>query len=216
MRSRERSRGAGAARCARTIGASTMLVAVCSAVEQALHRLRQVVSEQHAGAHPLTAGSAQGQIQTNSLPDHEALTRPTHPPWLFTEPTIANLLSQIEALWTDFKNFKQAHEASSSEAHPSPASSPQAVPTILPNDPPSPSSSTSSMSIVEESTAHPNHQWLQPIIDHRHSPVFICHIDSSMAPIYSHAMPDDVQQVLTVAYLKALPRYLGVDSNSDL
>ena len=76
--------------------------------------------------------------------------------------------------------------------------------------------STSSMSIVEESTAHPDHLWLTPIIDHRYSPTFVRHIDSSMVPIYSHAMPDDIQQVIAVSYPKAFPRYLGVDSNSDL
>ena len=73
-----------------------------------------------------------------------------------------------------------------------------------------------SMSIVEESTAHPDHPWLMPIIEHRHSPIFIQCIDSSMAPIYSHAMPNDVQQVAAVSYPKASPQYLGVDSNGDL
>ena len=87
---------------------------------------------------------------------------------------------------------------------------------MLPNEPPSPPSSISSMSILEESTAHPDHPWLKPIIEHRYSPIFIRCIDSSMAPLYSHAMPDDVQQVAVVSYLKASPWYLGVDSNGDL
>ena len=164
--------------------------------------------------------SQQAQLRAKSKPAPSQTMRPSPgyptPPQSSVMPTIADLLSQIEALRKDFENFKLTHEASSSEAPTSPASSPQAAPTVLPNDPPSPPSSTSSMSIVEESTAHPNHPWLQPIIDHKHSPVFIHRIDSSMAPIYSHAMPDDVQQVLAVGYPKASPRYLGVDSNGDL
>ena len=40
--SRSKERGARGAQCARTIGACTMLVAVRSAVEQALHRWHQV------------------------------------------------------------------------------------------------------------------------------------------------------------------------------
>ena len=72
------------------------------------------------------------------------------------------------------------------------------------------------MSIVEESTAHPDHPWLMPIIEHRHTPIFIHRIDSSMAPLYSHAMPNDMQQVAVVSYPKVSPRYLGVDSNGDL
>ena len=138
------------------------------------------------------------------------------PPQSTQGPTIAELLSKIEELRSDFERFKRAHEASSSEDSSSPSSSPQAAPTVLPNDPPSPPSSTSSMSIVEESKAHPDHPWLTPIIEHRHSPVFIQRIDSSMAPVWSHAMPDDVQQVAAVSYPKASPRYLGVDSNGDL
>ena len=41
--SRSKEWGARGARCARTIGACTMLVAVCSAVEQALHRLQRTI-----------------------------------------------------------------------------------------------------------------------------------------------------------------------------
>ena len=143
---------------------------------------------------------------------------PGHPPQPQSPfgPTIAELLSKIEELRSDFEKFKHAHEASSSEDTSLSPSSPQAAPMVLPNDPPSPPSSTSSMSIVEESTAHPNHPWLMPIIDFKHSPTFIRHIDSSMAPLFSHAMPDDVQQVVAVSYPKVSPRYLGVDSNGDL
>ena len=57
------------------------------------------------------------------------------------------------------------------------------------------------MFVTEESIAHPDHMWLQPVIDHEHAPPFICQINSSMVPIFSHAMPNDVQRV---------------DSNGDL
>ena len=37
-----------------------------------------------------------------------------------------------------------------------------------------------------------------------------------MAPLYSHAMPDDIQQVIAISYPKASPPYQGMDSNGDL
>ena len=131
-------------------------------------------------------------------------------------PTIADLLLQIEKLRSDFEALKRQLEEPSSEAPSSPSLSPQATATVLPNNPPSPPSSTSSMSIAEESIAHPDHTWLQPVIDHKHAPPFIRRIDSSMVPIFSHAMPDDVQQTVVIGYPKVSPRYVGVDSNGDL
>ena len=163
--------------------------------------------------------SQQAQSRATPKPTPSQTNRPSpgQPPSQSPQGlTIAELLSKIEELRLDFEKFKRAHEASSSEDSSSPVSSPQAATTVLPNDPPSPLSSTSFMSIVEESTAHPDHPWLTPIIEHRHSPIFIQCIDSSMAPIYSHAMPNDVQQVAAVSYPKASPRYLSVDSNGDL
>ena len=164
----------------------------------------------------LRSQQAQLWARTKPSPTHTAKVSSPPPHQSLLLPTIADLLSQIEALRSDFEEFKRTHEASSSGASSSPSSSSEAVHTVLPNDPPSPPSSTSSMSIMEESIAHPSHPWLQPIIDHRHSPVFIHRIDSSMAPLFSHTMPDDVQQVLMVGYPKVSPRYLGVDSNGDL
>ena len=151
--------------------------------------------------------SQQAQLRARTKPTSPQTARAPSPlpHQLSSAPTITNLLLQIDALRLDFEEFKCTHKAPSSEETSSPSSSPDAAHTVLPNDPPSPPSSTSSMSIVEESTAHPSHPWLQPIIDHRHSPVFICCINSSMAPMFSHAMPDDVQQVLTVGYPKASP-----------
>ena len=165
-----------------------------------------------------------GPSRPSSRPDPNALpptlSAPNQAPPPPSQPaqglTIADLLSQIEELRSDFEKFKRAHEASSSEESPSPSPSPQVAPTVLPNDPPSPPSSTSSLSVAQECTAHPDHPWLQPVLDHAHSPPFVKHVDSSMVPLYSHSMPDDVQQVLMVNYSKGSPRFLGIDSNGDL
>ncbi|KIM55470.1 hypothetical protein SCLCIDRAFT_30329 [Scleroderma citrinum Foug A] len=72
------------------------------------------------------------------------------------------------------------------------------------------------MSSMQESMSHPQHSWLQPILDNEHCPPLFKHIDSSMIPIYSHSIPDDVQAVLNVQYPKESPRFLGFDSNGDL
>ena len=99
-------------------------------------------------------------------------------------PTIVDLLSQIEELQADFEKFKHTHKVSSSEESSLPSSSPQAAPTILPNDLPSPPSSTFSLSVAQECTAHPDHPWLQPILDHAHSPTFMSRIDRfSLGPM---------------------------------
>ena len=37
-----------------------------------------------------------------------------------------------------------------------------------------------------------------------------------MAPLYFHAMPNDIQQVIAVSYPKASLPYQEVDSNGDL
>ena len=166
----------------------------------------------------LQSQQAQSKAKVKPTPPQTMRPLPGHPspPQLPPGLTIADLLSQIEALQSDFEEFKHTHKASSSEASSSPSSSPQAVPTVLPNDPPFPPPSTLSLSIAEESIAHPSHTWLQPIIDHRLSPTFIHCINSSMVPIFSHAMPDNMQQVLMVNHSKASPWFLGVDSNGDL
>ena len=83
----------------------------------------------------------------------------------------------------------------------------------LQTTPPSPSSS---MSSVQESTSHPQYSWLQPILDNERCPPLFKHVDSSMVPIYSHSIPNDVQVVLSVQYPKGSPRFMGFDSNGDL
>jgi len=72
------------------------------------------------------------------------------------------------------------------------------------------------MSIVQECTAHPEHQWLQVILDYPRCPTFLRHVDSSMVPLYSHALPDDVKRVVSIWYSQGAPRYIGFDSNGDL
>ena len=72
------------------------------------------------------------------------------------------------------------------------------------------------MSSVQESTSHPQYSWLQPILDNERCPPLFKHVDSSMVPIYSHSIPNDVQVVLSVQYPKGSPRFMGFDSNGDL
>ena len=87
--------------------------------------------------------------------------------------------------------------------------------TVVPAHPPSPSIK-STMSVVQERTSHPQHTWIQPILDHPHCPAFLIHVDSSMVPIHSHVMPNDVYQAVMVMYPNESPRQLGFDSNGDL
>ena len=105
---------------------------------------------------------------------------------------IASLRAEIAALQTKFEAFKWSYESLSSEA--SSSSPPQSrctAPMVMPPHPPSPSPS-SSTSMAQERTAHRKHRWLQPILDHQHCPALFHHIDSSMVPIYTFTMPDDM------------------------
>ena len=128
---------------------------------------------------------------------------------------IAEVQSELMALWAEFEEFKNFYESSSSEASAHSSHSPYTAPTVVPHHPPSPSTE-SSMSVMQEGTAHPSHSWLQPILDHPQCPAFIQHVDSSMVPILSYALPDDVPQSVIVTYTKGSPRHLGLDSNGDL
>ena len=93
--------------------------------------------------------------------------------------------------------------------------SPRTVTAVL-KPPIPPSSPSSSISSVRSRTAHPDHQWLQPVLDHKHCPPFLRSIDSSMLPTLVYAIPDDVQQVLQVQHKNHPPVYIGIDSNGDL
>ena len=130
---------------------------------------------------------------------------------------IATLRSELAALQAEFEEFKSLYESSSSKGSspPSIASAPHAASTVVPAHPPSPST-VSTMSIVQERTTQPQHTWIQPILDHLHCPAFLHHVDSSMVPSHSHAMPDNVYQTIVVMYPKGSPRQLGFDSNGDL
>ncbi|KIM55474.1 hypothetical protein SCLCIDRAFT_30334 [Scleroderma citrinum Foug A] len=89
------------------------------------------------------------------------------------------------------------------------------LPQQCPPHPPSPSTA-SSISTVQEGVAHPSHGWLQPILDHDQCSAFLKHVDSSMVPIPSYTLPDDVPQSVIATYTKGSLRHLGLDSNGDL
>ena len=69
--------------------------------------------------------------------------------------------------------------------------------------------------MVQEGIAHPDHRWLQAVIDNHYCPPTFHHINSSMVPSYPLVIPEDVQQVLQVIY-EADVRFVGFDSNGDL
>ena len=99
--------------------------------------------------------------------------------------------------------------------HPPPPSSCTILAAVpIPPHPSSPLSSTTES--VWSRTAHPDHQWLQGILDHKHCPPFLVSVDSSMAPTIRYAIPEDVQQVLQVQSSGNPPMYVGIDSNGDL
>lgn len=78
---------------------------------------------------------------------------------------------------------------STSNGHPSP----HTAPTVVPHTPHPPSSPTISLALVKSHTAHPDHPWLQAILDHKQCPSFIQSIDSTMTLIFSHITPDNMQ-----------------------
>ena len=131
-----------------------------------------------------------------------------------TSPTldavIAELRAEISALRREVAALQAQHEASHI-----PSISPRTAPTVVPPQPPSPSTA-SSISIAQEGVAHPGHHWLQPILDHAQCPPFIKHIDSSMVPTYSFDLPEETQQVLQIIYSADMPRFAGFDSNGNL
>jgi len=122
---------------------------------------------------------------------------------------IAELRQEITALRAEIQALRLLHEASTSLPL-----SPRTAPTVVPPQPPSPSAA-SSISMAQEGIAHPDHRWLQAIIDNQYCPPTFRHIDSSMVPSYPLAIPEDVQQVLQVIY-EADVRFVGFDSNGDL
>ncbi|KIM64579.1 hypothetical protein SCLCIDRAFT_23316 [Scleroderma citrinum Foug A] len=150
---------------------------------------------------------------------------PSHPraqPGIPSHPTGNRPLAEIEALRAEimalhakFQAFKTSFKSDLSSS-PSPPPSPCTAPTVVPPNPPSPST-TSTSSMVEEGKAHSNHPWLQEIIDSPRCPPLFKHINSSMVPNYSHALPDDVQLSIVVMFGSGLPPWhLGFNSNSNL
>lgn len=68
--------------------------------------------------------------------------------------------------------------------------------------------------------AHPDHPWLQAVLDHKQCPPFIKSIDSSMSPIFVRgggSVSEDVQQVVQLLSLtRTKSSYIGIDTNGDL
>ena len=68
--------------------------------------------------------------------------------------------------------------------------------------------------------AHPDHPWLQAVLDHANCPPFIRSINSSMSPFFvtgGGSVPEDVQQVVQLLSLTGPTScYIGIDSNGNL
>ena len=122
---------------------------------------------------------------------------------------IAELRAEIAALWAKVQAPCSLHKASTV-----PPLSPCTNPTVMPPHPPSPSAALS-ISMVQEGVAHPNHRWLQAVINNQYCPPTFHHINSSMVPSYPLSILEDVQQVLQVIY-EADIQFVGFNSNGDL
>ena len=157
---------------------------------------------------------AQSRLKPPTLPKASSGTPP--PPTSVSAADFAELKAELMALQAEFEALKRSLGSQSSDASSSsPSLSLQTAPTVLPANHPPPTP-TSTMSSVQESTSHPQHSLLQLILNNECYPPLFKHIDSSMVPIYSHSIPNDVQAVLNVQYPKGSPRFMGFDSNGDL
>ena len=158
-----------------------------------------------------TRPQSQPQPAPRARPSHTRTTNtpaPQPPPQKHT-----SCSAEIAALRTEIEVLRKKLDASLE--HPPPPSPRTILATVrLPSCPSSPSPSTSAS--VRSRTPHPDYQWLQPILDHKHCPPFLVSVDSSMAPSLCYAIPEDVQQVLQVQCKGHPPMYVGIDSNGDL
>ena len=105
--------------------------------------------------------------------------------------------------------------------HPHPPSPCTILATVLKSPQPRPSSPTSSsLTSIRSGMAHPDHPWLQAVLDHPQCPHFVRSIDSSMSPFFikdGGSIPEDVQQVVQLmSPTRSTTCYVGVDSNGDL
>ena len=105
--------------------------------------------------------------------------------------------------------------------HPPPPSPCTILATVLKPPHSCPSSPTSSsLTSIRSDMAHPDHPWLQEVLDHAQCPPFIRSIDSSMSPYFVTGggnMPEDMHQVVQLLSLtRTKPCYIGIDSNGDL
>ena len=133
------------------------------------------------------------------------IASPPQKPYAQCSAKIAALHVEIEVLCK--KLFKALDHPALPSSH--------TILTTVPNPthPPPPPSSVSS---VKSYIAHPDHKWLQPVLDHKHCPPFLVSTDSSITPFLVYAIPDDVQQVLQVQHKHHPPVYIEIDSNGDL
>ena len=161
---------------------------------------------------PPPAKSAKGAPSPPSGPSPPKTTPPPSKEHTTCSAEIAALRAEIADLRAEIADLrKKLSETLDVPAPPSPRT---VLAVLKPTRPPS--SPSSSISSVRSRTAHPDHQWLQAVLDHKHCPTFLKTIDSTMVPTLVYAIPDDVQQVLQVQHKNHPPVYIGIDSNGDL
>lgn len=129
---------------------------------------------------------------------------------------IAALRAEVEALQKKLAEYLE---------HPTPPSPRTILASVLKSPQPQPSPSTptspsSSLTSIRSSMAHPDHPWLQAVLDHKQCPPFIKSIDSSMIPIFvsgGGSISEDMQQVVQLlSSTRTKSAYIGIDSNGDL
>ena len=125
----------------------------------------------------------------------------------------ASCSAKITALWAEIEALRKKLAEVFDTTPPSPRTAITVVPPAPRHDPPSP---TSSVATAASCTAHPDHPWLQTILDHSQCPPFLQSVDLSMVPIATYAIPNDVQQVVQTLHSRSPPIYVGIDSNGDL
>ncbi|KIM58275.1 hypothetical protein SCLCIDRAFT_1098160 [Scleroderma citrinum Foug A] len=73
-----------------------------------------------------------------------------------------------------------------------------------------------SITPIQSCTAHPDHPWLQAILELPDCPPLLHNVNSGMVPIFSKHMPESIQQAIRVIPVGSHRYYLGFDTNGDL
>ena len=159
------------------------------------------------------ATTAQPQPQPQPQPHAGAHPKASATPPTSTPQKHASCSAEIVALRAEIALLRERLDAMLEHpTPPSPCTILVAVPvTPHPSSPPS-----STTGLVRSRTAHPDHQWLQGILDHQHCPPFLTSVDLSMVPTIRYAIPEDVQQALQVQSRGNPPMYIEIDSNGNL